>query len=127
MPKPWIDITFPIRNGMVGWPGNIPVKLEMAQTIEGGAVCNVTNIITYGRPGTPMQAWGVAGGGPKNVQSIQDLVAYIRSIQLTPDQAKAQAAKDLASARTEPAANVKAASDKLVADNKALATSGAAA
>ena len=35
--------------------------------------------------GTPMQAWGVAGGGPKNDQSIQDLVAFLRTIQLTPD------------------------------------------
>ena len=43
------------------------------------------HIITYGRPGTPMQAWGVAGGGPKNAQSIQDLVAFLRTIQLKPD------------------------------------------
>ena len=55
------------------------------------SVCNVTQIITYGRPGTPMQAWGVAGGGPKNDQSIQDIVAYLRTIQLTPAQAQAQA------------------------------------
>ena len=48
----------------------------------------VTQILTYGRPGTPMPAWGVAGGGPKNVQAISDLVAYIKSIQLTT--AKAQ-------------------------------------
>ena len=89
--------------------------------------CAVTEVITNGRPGTPMQPWGVDGGGPKNDQSIQDLVAYIRKIQLTPDQAKAQAAKDLASARKEPAANVQAAWDKLVADKKARAASGAAA
>ena len=60
-------------------------------------VCDVTDIITYGRPGTPMQAWGVDGGGPKNDQSIQDLVAYIESIQLTPEQAQKQAADALAS------------------------------
>ncbi len=35
-----------------------------------------------------MQPWGVAGGGPKNEQSINDLVAYIQSIQKTPAQAK---------------------------------------
>ena len=46
-------------------------------------ICDVTDIITYGRPGTPMQAWGVVGGGPKNDQSIPDLVAYLESIQLT--------------------------------------------
>jgi mono/diheme cytochrome c family protein len=51
----------------------------------------VKQIITYGRPGTPMPPWGVAGGGPKNDQSIDDLVAYLQSIQLTPAKAHAQA------------------------------------
>jgi mono/diheme cytochrome c family protein len=88
--------------------------------------CAVTDVITNGRPGTPMQPWGVEGGGPKNDQSIQDLVAYIRSIQLTPEQAKAQAAKDLEAARGEPAKNVRAAEKQLATDEKALATSRAA-
>ncbi|MFN8015728.1 MAG: hypothetical protein U0R17_03855 [Acidimicrobiia bacterium] len=45
------------------------------------------DIITYGRPGTPMPAWGVAGGGPKNEQAVQDLVNFLASIQLPKDQA----------------------------------------
>jgi mono/diheme cytochrome c family protein len=50
-----------------------------------------------------MQAWGVAGGGPKNAQSIQDLVAFLRTIQLKPSEIKAQQAKNLAAARsTDP-------------------------
>jgi mono/diheme cytochrome c family protein len=61
-------------------------------------ICNLSDIITYGRPGTPMQAWGVAGGGPKNPQSIADLVAYIESIQLTPEQSQAQETAALAAA-----------------------------
>ena len=56
----------------------------------------VEQIITYGRPGTPMQPWGVLGGGPKNEQTIADLVAYIESIQLTPDRvARRTRQKDL--------------------------------
>jgi mono/diheme cytochrome c family protein len=47
----------------------------------------VYDIITYGRPGTPMPAWGVPGGGPKNEQAIQDLVNFLTSIQLPADQA----------------------------------------
>jgi mono/diheme cytochrome c family protein len=65
-----------------------------------GTVCNVTSIITYGRPGTPMQAWGVAGGGPKNNQSIQDLVAFLRTIQLKPANIKATETANLAAARS---------------------------
>ena len=47
----------------------------------------VTQIITYGRPGTPMPAWGLAGGGPLPDQPISDLVNYLQSIQLTPAEA----------------------------------------
>jgi mono/diheme cytochrome c family protein len=53
----------------------------------------VLAIITFGRANTPMPAWGVAGGGPMNDQQLSDLVAYIQSIQLTPAQAKAEAAQ----------------------------------
>jgi mono/diheme cytochrome c family protein len=60
----------------------------------------VRQIITYGRPGTPMQAWGLAGGGPKNEQSINDLLAYLASIQLTPEEAQAQARTALTEARS---------------------------
>jgi len=45
----------------------------------------VTFIITYGRPGTPMSAWGVAGGGAMNHQQIETLVEYIKSITVDPE------------------------------------------
>jgi len=53
----------------------------------------LTYIITYGRPFSPMPAWGVAGGGALNDQQVQNLVDYIQSIQISPDAAQ-QAAKD---------------------------------
>jgi mono/diheme cytochrome c family protein len=64
-------------------------------------ICNLSDIITYGRPGTPMQAWGVVGGGPKNAQSIADLVAYIESIQLTSAQSQAQETAALEAAKSD--------------------------
>jgi mono/diheme cytochrome c family protein len=48
----------------------------------------VRQILIYGRPGSPMPAWGVAGGGPLTTQQIDELIAYLGSIQLTSDQAK---------------------------------------
>ena len=49
----------------------------------------LTNIITYGRPGTPMPAWGVKSGkGVLNEQSVNDLVNYLESIQIESDRAK---------------------------------------
>ena len=44
----------------------------------------VLQILTYGRAGTPMPAWGVAGGGAMDDQQLGDLIAYLHSIQLTP-------------------------------------------
>jgi mono/diheme cytochrome c family protein len=48
-------------------------------------------ILTYGRPGSPMPAWGVAGGGALNDQQLQNLVDYLESVQLSPEEAQAQA------------------------------------
>lgn len=48
----------------------------------------VIEIITYGRQGTPMPAWGVAGGGSKNEQAVEDIVDYLQSIQISTKDAK---------------------------------------
>jgi len=55
----------------------------------------VRQILVYGRPGTPMPAWGAEGGGPLTTQQIDELIAYLGSIQITSDQAKAQAEEAL--------------------------------
>jgi mono/diheme cytochrome c family protein len=39
-------------------------------------------ILNYGRPFSPMSAWGTIGGGPLNDQSIQTLIDYLKSIQV---------------------------------------------
>ncbi len=39
--------------------------------------------LVYGRPGTPMPAWGAEGGGPLNTQQIDELLVYLDSIQLS--------------------------------------------
>jgi mono/diheme cytochrome c family protein len=64
-------------------------------------ICDLSDIITYGRPGTPMQPWGVVGGGPKNDQSIADLVAYIESIQITKEQSQQAETAALTAARSD--------------------------
>ena len=50
----------------------------------------VRYILTYGRPFSPMPAWGIEGGGPMNDQQIQNLIDYLESIQLTPEEAQKQ-------------------------------------
>jgi mono/diheme cytochrome c family protein len=54
----------------------------------------VRKILVYGRANTPMPAWGVEGGGPMNAQQIDDLVAYIGSITISPKEAQARALEE---------------------------------
>ncbi len=52
------------------------------------SMSEVQQILIYGRANTPMPAWGVQGGGPMNAQQITDLVAYIKSIQVSDKRAR---------------------------------------
>lgn len=49
----------------------------------------VRYVLTYGRTFSPMPAWGIDGGGPLNDQQIQNLIDYMASIQLTPEESQA--------------------------------------
>ena len=51
----------------------------------------LTEVLTYGRPFSPMPAWGLLGGGPMNDQQIQRLIAYLHSIQISPKEAQKNA------------------------------------
>ena len=81
----------------------------------------LTQIITYGRPGTPMPAWGVASGkGVLNPQGIADLVNYVESLATTPDKAQAEADKQVQAWRDKlNSPEVKAAAAKWVTDANA--------
>ncbi len=39
-------------------------------------------ILNYGRAFSPMSPWGLEGGGPMNTQQIDNLIEYLKSIQL---------------------------------------------
>ena len=57
--------------------------------------------LDYGRPGTPMPAWGLPGGGPMTSQQVEQLIVYLRSIQLDQETATAQIKSGIAAgART---------------------------
>jgi cytochrome c553 len=52
----------------------------------------VTFVINWGRPFSPMPGWGAAvNKGPLNEQQISDIIAYLESIQLSPEEAQRQA------------------------------------
>ena len=53
-------------------------------------------ILTYGRPGSPMPAWGVRGGGPLNEQQVQNLIDYLDENTFEADDVQAAAEEQLA-------------------------------
>ncbi|MFP5580230.1 MAG: c-type cytochrome, partial [Acidimicrobiia bacterium] len=45
-------------------------------------------ILEYGRPFSPMPAWGEGGGGPLTEQQLENIIDYLESIQLSSEESK---------------------------------------
>ncbi len=43
--------------------------------------------LTWGRPGSPMPAWGIEAGGPLNDQQLDFVIEYLKSIQIPQEEA----------------------------------------
>lgn len=56
MEAKWIDISVTIRSGMVHWPDNPEVKVEMMLDMSRGDVCNVSTLSLGSHTGTHMDA-----------------------------------------------------------------------
>ncbi len=50
----------------------------------------IRQVLVYGRPFSPMPAWGLEGGGPLNEQQIDNLILYLHRIAVTPEDAQEQ-------------------------------------
>jgi arylformamidase len=86
MNQAWIDISVPLRNGMVTWPGDAPFELKNTLQMANSEACNLSQISTTAHIGTHMDAprhylagaAGIetmpisAGVGPARVIEIQD-------------------------------------------------------
>jgi arylformamidase len=56
MTTEFIDVTIPLRNGMVSWPGDAPFSRLQTLHIANGDVCNLSQISTSAHIGTHMDA-----------------------------------------------------------------------
>jgi len=54
--KPWIDISIPLRDGMVHWPNDPPISIKRIQDIEQGATANLSTISMGAHSGTHVDA-----------------------------------------------------------------------
>lgn len=98
----WIDVSVPIRHGMVHWPSNPPITVERVMDLEHGARANVSKISLGVHTGThvdaPVHFRAGAGGvdeipidaliGPARVIAIRDpvcvTVAELDAAQVAP-------------------------------------------
>jgi arylformamidase len=56
MNQDWIDISVPVRTGMVEWPGDASARVERTADMDKGAGCNVSSITLSSHTGTHMDA-----------------------------------------------------------------------
>jgi arylformamidase len=56
MTEDWIDVSVPLRSGMVHWPNDPPVLLERIADIDRGAIVNVSKLSMTAHTGTHMDA-----------------------------------------------------------------------
>ncbi len=56
MPRDWIDVTVPVRHGMIHWPGDPPVVVERVEDMAAGAPCNVSRLDLSAHTGTHQDA-----------------------------------------------------------------------
>ena len=84
MSKPWIDITVPMHDGMVHWPGDPECKISLFVSIPGGAPCNVTQLSLSAHTGTHMDAprHFVAKGATMETMPLDAVLGRCRVIEL---------------------------------------------
>ena len=56
MTSPWIDVSVPLKTGMVSWPGDPPARFSHAKEIERGDPCTVSLLEMGAHTGTHMDA-----------------------------------------------------------------------
>ncbi len=56
MSSNWIDVSIPLHNGMVGWPGDCAFNRSLTHSMQSGATNNLSQISASAHTGTHMDA-----------------------------------------------------------------------
>jgi arylformamidase len=82
--KDWIDITVTIRSGMVHWPDNPPVRVELMKQMSKGDVCNVSVMSLGAHTGTHMDGLVhfIAGGKGLDEMPLDATIGPARVIEI---------------------------------------------
>lgn len=84
MTSDWIDISVPLHNSMVVWPGDAPFERTSTLQIANGDACNLSQIATTAHIGTHMDAplHFLAGGAGIEAMPITASVGRARVIEI---------------------------------------------
>ena len=85
----WIDISVPLKNGMVHWPGDPAFQSRLAKTLGGDCPCNLTHLDMSAHTGTHMDAprHFIADGKTMEAMPIDATVGPCRVIEIHHDTA----------------------------------------
>lgn len=80
----WIDVSVPLRTGMVHWPDNPPVAVEKTMDLGKGDACTVSSLSMGAHTGTHMDAPShfVAGGPSLDALPFEAVVGRARVIAI---------------------------------------------
>jgi arylformamidase len=80
----WIDISIPLRNGMVRWPGDAPFERVEVLKLESGNECALSRLSASAHTGTHMDApcHYLAGAGGIDAMPISATVGRARVIEI---------------------------------------------
>jgi arylformamidase len=80
----WIDVSVPLRSGMVHWPDNPPVRIERMLDMECGDAANVSTISLGSHTGTHMDApiHFVPGGAGMDRMPLDATIGRARVIEI---------------------------------------------
>jgi arylformamidase len=80
----WIDVSVPLYEGMVHWPGDPEFRSELARNLQQGDGCNLTRISTSVHIGTHMDApkHFVPGGSGIDTMPLDAVLGPCRVLQV---------------------------------------------
>ncbi len=80
----WVDVTIPVRHGMVSWPGDPAPVVERVADMDSGADCNVSRIAMSVHTGTHMDAMlhFLKGGRGMETMPLDAVIGPARVIEI---------------------------------------------
>ena len=84
MNKNWIDVSVPLRTGMVHWPSDPAVRIERFADMDKGAVCNVSKVEMCAHVGTHMDGLNhfIKDGAPLDTVPFDAVIGPCRVIEI---------------------------------------------